>query len=200
MNYGKYVGIGSGLLFIYFCDSLVMQLTRPFPRMKQYPVALRAAVVLAFYKLGENLSSHRYMRTNSILAGLYRNNTFTLNKESLARNFAVMNRKFTEEEREHFCYNKGAQKIGQRLFAYNPAIHKGTEEEEKKKAEQLYSGLPPYKMPFIIDIIKEENKERVQAGEALQIEPFRPLNFIDKEGEMFKVRNFQGFTHRHLLD
>ncbi len=201
MNYGRYAGVAAGLAFVYLCDRPIMQASRKFPMLRFSPNLVRFIVVFGFYKLGENLTTCRYLRTNTMyLASLYRNNLWTRNKEALARNFHVMNRKFLPEEREMFIVNRDIQRIGRRLFKYNPAIHAGTEEEEATKARLLNDGVPPYRIPSIVEQIREQNKERIAAGEQLRLEPFRPLEVLDKEGYKFGIRFFRGFSHRNVLD
>jgi hypothetical protein len=200
MNTLRYFGIGSGLLFCYLCNPLLLNFSKSVPLLRLNPNLMRFLVVFSFYKVGENLSSYRYMRTNSILTDLYRNNLFTLTKENFGRQFYVMNRKFLPEEREQFIVNRDIQRIGKRLFKYNPAIHTGTEEEEAAAVERLNAGIPPYRVPSIISKILAENKERIDAGEDVRVEPFRPMAALDKTGHKYGMRKFEGFRHQNVLN
>jgi hypothetical protein len=200
MNYGRYLGIGTGLAFVYLCDSMVVQISNAFPRLRLSPYLLRAGVVFAFYKMGEYISTYRNMRTNSqFAASIYRNNLYTMNREALGRGFHVMNRRFLPEEREQFIVNGGIQKIGKRLFQYNPATHSDSEEEEAEKVRLLNEGIPPYRWPKIMEKIREDNKQRTEAGELLHIEPFRPSEALDKDGLKFGIRVFRGFDHKNVI-
>ena len=91
-----------------------------------------------------------------------------------------MNRKFTEDEIAGFYVNE-MNRVKPRKWIYNPEIHGPSKEEFERKVKLLESG-EIYKTPRVLEMIKQENKAKIDAGEKIVEKPWDLNTAIDRTG------------------
>ncbi|KAL4445552.1 hypothetical protein ABPG74_004626 [Tetrahymena malaccensis] len=193
---GKILGLFTGGFALYCCNSYFHYFERYFPRLRYQPFTkflAQATTVYFFFKLGDYyFTSRRYGSNDARMNGLmYSNTYYSTNKEALIQNFEPLNRKFTEEEVEQFLRNEGRSLEEKRNWIYNPHIHGSTEGEWKADVHEKFdSGKAPWERENVKAKILETNKAKIDAGEEIQLKPFKTLNHLDKTGILHRIHPF----------
>lgn len=113
--------------------------------------------------------SNYYRRAgNSSFGNLMSNNKYIYAKNKLMRNFSVVNRPFTEDEKEQFAFNAQLQTKGKKKYSYNPHLFE-TEEEYKEYYNRMNSGQAVLSKKSRQEI-EEFNKEKIEKHEHVVFE------------------------------
>jgi hypothetical protein len=126
---------------------------------------LRIGIPLTTAVMGGYYSNYYRRAGNSTFGNLLSNNRYVYAKNMLIRNFVILNRRFTEDERKQFIFNIDLQNKGRKKYVYNPFLF-ATEEEYKKYYDRVNSGKA-----LLSDNSKSEiaadNQEKVQKHEGI---------------------------------
>ncbi len=97
---------------------------------------------------------------------------------SFRKSFEVFNRKFTPEEITNF-YMRTAYQSKPRQWNYNPHIH-GDRESYDFAVKHIQTADYIRNLPKVQARIREENKEKIAAGEKVELRPYDLTEDIDR--------------------
>ena len=126
---------------------------------------LRIAIPLTTAVMGGYYSNYYRRAGNSTFGNLFSNNRYVYAKNMLIRNFVILNRRFTEDERRQFIFNIDLQNKGRKKYVFNPFLF-SSEEEYRKYYERMNSGKAILSEQSKAEIASE-NQEKVQKHETL---------------------------------
>lgn len=129
---------------------------------------LRIGIPLTTAVMGGYYSNYYRRAGNSTFGNLFSNNRYVYAKNMLIRNFVILNRRFTEDERRQFIFNIDLQNKGRKKYVYNPFLFE-TEAEYKAYYERMNSGKAILSEKSKAEIAAE-NQEKVQKHESVVYE------------------------------
>ena len=142
--------------------------------------------------------SNYYRRAgNSSFGNLASNNKYIFAKNQLIRNFVVLNRRFTEDEKEQFIFNPNLKTKGRKKYVYNPYLF-DTEEEYEEYYNRMNSG-EAILSPSSRKQIETENKEKIDKHEALVYERPPVEDFINYSDRKLGVRKLQLVDKEYMI-
>lgn len=195
-NHWKFYGILGGLWTVWVLRPAWQKMARTNPRFiyqSYWSPVLKASVVVAGYLIGDYIGTSPLRRgANEQVSSVYNNNDYLITREKFIRSFEPLNRKFTEEEINHFYAKKSQDSGVSRRWNYNPYIH-GDKEEFLKLVHQYDSKKPAYENTDVKAKISEQNKLKIEAGEVIQDKPFDINEIIDHSGEKQGIVKFPLF-------
>lgn len=128
---------------------------------------------------------------------MWSNNKYIFAKNEIIRNFVVLNRRFTEDEKEQFIFNKDLQKKGRKKYVYNPFLF-DTEEEYKEYYDRMNSGEAILSHASHKQI-QQENQEKIDKHEILVYERPPIEDFIQHTDRKLGIRRFQVLKKEFIL-
>jgi hypothetical protein len=129
---------------------------------------LRIGIPLTTAVMGGYYSNYYRRAGNSTFGNLFSNNRYVYAKNMLIRNFVILNRRFTEDERRQFIFNIDLQNKGRKKYVYNPFLFE-SEAEYKAYYERMNSGKAILSEKSKAEIAAE-NQEKVQKHESVVYE------------------------------
>lgn len=153
-------------------------------------------VVAECVMTGNYFTNYNRWGANSWFANLYTNNTYLNVKNNFLREFQVLNRNFTEDERIQFLHNKDLKEKGKKKYVFNPFLH-SSEDAYKEEYLRINSGrfILSEKSKLEIATI---NAKKIELGEEVVMKPFNTASLSNANTQTGLVMN-QLFTHRNVI-
>lgn len=120
-----------------------------------------------------------------------------MGKNVLLRNFKVLNRRFTEDEKEQFLFNIHLLEKGPKKYVFNPYLF-NSEKEYAEYYARMNSGKAYLSEASKREILKE-NAEKVQKHEEIVFEKpnySRDITFTDRS---LGIKRLQIFKREYLI-
>lgn len=158
---------------------------------------LRFAIPILMSTAGGYFFMHYRRAGNSNLGNAISNNKFVLAKNVLVRDFRVLNRRFTEDEKEQFLHNINLQRKGAKKYVYNPYLF-ATEAEYAEYYARMNSGkaiLSPKSQREIF----EENAEKIQKHEPVELEAANLTKDLSFSDRALGIKRLQLFKKEYIV-
>jgi len=159
--------------------------------------ALRIGIPLACGVIGGYYSNYYRRAGNSSFGNLLSNNKYLGAKHKLIRGFDVLNRRFTEDEKEQFLFNIDLQRKGPKKYVYNPYLF-ATEQEYKEYYDRMNSGKAILSAKSRREI-EEDNKEKLDKHEPLVYEKPNIADDISYSDKHLGIKRLQLYKKEFLI-
>ena len=195
---GNGVAVGIGLVVLF--NKRIVDLTYKLPYLFYGRTGLWLLRILipCFAGITAQYFATFYRKgSNGAYGNLYSNNSYVYAKDSLIRNFVILNRRFTEDERKQFLFNIQLQKKGQKKYVFNPLLH-GSEEEYRKEYERMNGGKAVLSQKSK-DEIEQDNREKVVKHEGIVLQKPNHEKFLRFDDRHLGLKRLQIIKKEYII-
>lgn len=158
---------------------------------------IRAGIPIAFGIMGGYYGTYYRRAANSSMGNVPSNNNFIYGKNVLIRNFKVLNRRFTEDEKEQFLFNIHLLTKGPKRYVYNPYLF-ATEAEYAEYYNRMNSGKAILSEKSKFEII-HDNAEKIIKHEEVQMEKANLTKELTFSDRALGIKRLQLYHKEYLV-
>lgn len=125
------------------------------------------------------------------------NNHYIFAKSHFIRNFELLNRRFTEDEKEQFLFNIDLQTKGAKKYVYNPELW-NNEAEYKEYYDRMNSGKHVLSAKSKEEIARD-NEEKIKAHEGVQMTKINTKNILKTDHISLGMTEVEAFRKKNII-